>query len=42
VKKITEFAERMKIIQEKVGKALKKAQEEMKRQVDKRRKETEV
>jgi len=34
VEKATEFAERMKKIQEKAGVALKKAQEEMKRQAD--------
>ena len=34
VEKATEFAERMKKIQEKAGAALKKAQEEMKRQAD--------
>ena len=34
MEKVTEFAERMKKVQEKVGTALKRAQEEMKRQVD--------
>ena len=39
VKKITEFAKRMKKVQEEVGAALRKAQEEMKQQADKGRKE---
>ena len=34
VVKATEFAERMKKVQEEAGAALKKAQEEMKRQAD--------
>ena len=38
--KATEFVERMKKVHEKAGVALKKAQEDMKRQVDKGRKET--
>jgi len=42
VEKATEFVERMKKVQEKVGTALKKAQEEIKRQVDKKRKESEA
>jgi len=41
VEKVTEFVERMKRIQEEAGAALKKAQEEMKRYADKKRKETE-
>ena len=41
VEKATEFVERMKKIQEKVGAVLKKVQEDMKRQVDKKRKESE-
>ena len=40
VEKMTEFVERIKKVHEKAGAALKKAQEDMKRQVDKRRKET--
>ena len=36
-----EFMERMKKVQEEAGAALKKAQEEMKRYADKKRKETE-
>jgi len=40
VEKATEFIERMKRIQEEAGVALKKAQEDMKRQADRRRKET--
>ena len=36
-----EFVERMKKIHEEVGAVLKKAQEDMKRQVDRERKETE-
>jgi len=34
VKKVTEFAERMKKLQKKAGAALRKAQKEMKQQVD--------
>ena len=41
MEKATEFVERMKRVQEKAGAALKKAQKEMKRYVDKKRKETE-
>jgi len=41
VEKAMEFVERMKRVQEKVGAALKKAQEEMKRYADKKRKEVE-
>jgi len=41
VEKATEFVERMKKVHEKAGAALKKAQEDMKRQADRRRKETE-
>jgi len=41
VEKATEFAERMKKVQEKAGTALRKAQEEMKRQADRERKEVE-
>ena len=41
VKKMTEFVERTKKVQEEVGVALKKAQEDMKRQADKKRKESE-
>jgi len=41
VEKATEFMKRMKRVQEEAGSALKKAQEEMKRQADKKRKETE-
>jgi len=37
VEKVTEFAERIKKVQEKVGTALEKAQEDMKRQADKER-----
>ena len=40
VEKATEFVERMKKVHEEAGAALKKAQEDMKRQVDKGRKET--
>ena len=40
VEKVMEFAERMKI-QEKAGVALRKAQKEMKQQIDRRRKEVE-
>jgi len=38
-KKAMEFAERIKRVQEKVGAVLRKAQEEIKRQVDRRSKE---
>jgi len=41
VEKAIEFVERMRQVQEKIRVALKKAQEDMKRQVDKRRKKTE-
>jgi len=41
VEKVTEFVERMKKVHKKAGVALKKAQEDMKRQADKGRKETE-
>ena len=41
VEKMTEFMERMKRVQEEAGAALKRAQEEMKRQADKKRKEIE-
>jgi len=41
VEKATEFVERMKKVHEKAGAALKKAQEDMKRQVDRGRRETE-
>ena len=41
VEKATEFVERMKKVHEEVGAALKKVQEDMKRQADKERKETE-
>ena len=41
VEKATEFVERMKKVQEEAGVTLKKAQEDMKRQVDKRRRESE-
>jgi len=40
VEKATEFVERMKKVHEEAGAALKKAQEDMKRQADKGRKET--
>ena len=42
IEKATEFAKRMKKVQEEVGAVLKKAQEEIKRQVDRGRKKTEV
>ena len=42
VEKVTEFVERMKKVYEEAGAVLKKAQEDMKRQVDKRRKESKV
>jgi len=41
VEKITEFTERMKKVQEEAGEVLRKAQEEMKQQADKRRREGE-
>jgi len=41
VEKVTEFAERMKKVQEEVGVALRKMQEEMKQQADRGRKEVE-
>jgi len=41
VEKTTEFVEKLKRVQEKVGAALKKTQEEMKRYTDRNRKETE-
>jgi len=41
VEKVTKFVERMKQVQEEVGVALKKAQEDMKRQANKERKEIE-
>jgi len=41
VEKAMEFVERMKKVYEEAGAALKKAQEDMKRQADRRRKETE-
>ena len=41
VEKVTEFVERIKKVQEEVGAALKKTQEEMKRYADRNRKETE-
>ena len=41
VEKVTEFVERMKKVQEEAGAALKKAQENMKRQANKSRKKTE-
>jgi len=40
VKKVMEFVERMKQVQEEAGVSLKKTQEDIKRQADKRRKET--
>jgi len=40
VEKVTEFVERMKKVYEEAGVVLKKAQEDMKRQADKGRKET--
>jgi len=39
VEKVTEFAERMRKVQEKAGTALKKTQEEMKRQADREQRE---
>jgi len=41
VEKVTEFVERIKQVQEEAGAVLKKAQEDMKRQADKRRKKIE-
>jgi len=41
IEKVTQFAERMKKIQEEVEAALKRTQKEMKRQVDRGRKKTE-
>jgi len=41
VEKVMEFVERMKKVHEEAGAALKKAQEDMKRQADKGRRETE-
>ena len=41
VEKATEFVERMKKVHEEAGATLKKAQEDMKRQADRGRKETE-
>ena len=41
VEKVMEFIERMKRVQEEAGTVLKKAQEEIKRQADKKRKKTE-
>jgi len=41
VEEATEFVERMKKVHEEAGAALKKAQEDIKRQMDKGRKETE-
>jgi len=41
VEKVTEFVERMKKVQEKVGAALKKVQEDMKRQTDREQREVE-
>ena len=41
MEKITEFAEKIKKVQEKVGTALKRAQDEMKWQADKERREVE-
>ena len=40
VEKVMEFVKRMKQVQEEAGAALKKAQEDMKRQVNKRRRES--
>ena len=40
VEKATEFVEKMKKVYEEAGAALKKAQEDMKRQMDRGRKET--
>ena len=41
VEKATEFVERLKKVQEETGAALRKAQEEMNRYVDRKRKEME-
>ena len=41
VEKATEFVERLKRVQEETGAALRKAQEEMNRYVDRKRKEME-
>jgi len=41
VERVAEFVERMKKVHEKAGAALKKVQEDMKRQADRGRKETE-
>ena len=42
VEKAMEFVERMKRIQEEAGAALKKVQEDIKRQADRKRKESEI
>ena len=42
MEKMTEFAKRMRKVQKEVGAVLTRTQEEMKRQVDRRRKETKV
>jgi len=42
MEKVTEFAERMKKVQEETGAVLVRTQKEMKRQVDKRRKKVKV
>ena len=42
IEKVIEFVKRMKKVYEEAGAALKKVQEDMKRQVDKGRKESEV
>ena len=42
IEKMTEFVERMRKVQEEAGTVLVKVQEEMKRQVDRRRKKAEV
>jgi len=42
MEKVTEFAKKMRRVQKEAGMALKKAQEEMKRQVDRERKKVEV
>ena len=41
IEKVMKFAERIKKVQEEVGVVLRKVQEEMKQQVDRRRKEVE-
>ena len=41
VEKVTEFVERIKKVQEKVGVALKKVQEDMKRQTNREQREVE-